>query len=108
MALAILNTAITTADGSYTLRTITLEEAKDLLAKHDGEINSAVGHQATADILSTLLGVPVPVNRQVYVQGAGETALVFKINGRGPEGAILDREGLNLIGYTLKALRRQA
>ena len=106
MALAILNTSITTADGAYTLTTITLAGAKDLLAKHDNQINSAVGHQATADILTTLLGVQVPVNRQMYVQAPGETALVFKLNGRATEGVILDLAQVEEIGYTLKALTR--
>jgi rRNA maturation protein Rpf1 len=104
--LALLNTAILTADGDYTIRTISLQEALDLLKANDGRVNSAVGHQSTADILATLLGAEVPVNRQMYAQAAGETALVFKVNGRAPEGAILDREQVEEIGYTLKALTR--
>jgi hypothetical protein len=106
MAIAILNTAIVTADGCYELKTVTVEEAKRLLAQHRGQVNSAVGHQGTADVLSELLGVPVPVNRQVYQQAVRETALVCKINGRGTEGQILDREGMERIGFTLKVLTR--
>ena len=108
MPLAILNTSIITADGDYSLRTITLERAKTLLTQHDNEVNSAVGHQSTADILTTLLGVEVPVNRQLYTQSAGEVALVFKVNGSPPEGQILTEEQVAAIGYTFKVIVRSA
>lgn len=104
--LAILNTALATADGDYTVRTISLDEARQLLAERGNRVNSAVGHQATADILSVLLDVPVPVNRQMYEQQQGETTLVFKLNGRAPEGVVLDRDEVERIGYTLKAMTR--
>lgn len=106
MALAILNTSIVTEDGTYSLKTITLQDAKDLLSKAGGRVNSAVGHQSTADLLTTLLGVDVPVHRQQYAQAAGEVALVFKLNGRAPEGQILTHEEVEEIGYTFKALTR--
>lgn len=108
MALAILNTSIITSDGAYTLRTVTMEEAKSLLAKHNNEVNSAVGHESTAQILTTLLGVEVPVNRQLYTQQVGEEALVFKLHGRPPEGAILTAEQVEEIGYSLKVLTRNS
>lgn len=108
MALAILNTSIVTADGDYTLRTITLERAKTLLTQHGNQVNSAVGHQSTADILSTLLGVEVPVNRQLYSQGVDEVALVFKLDGRPPEGQILTEEEVAAIGYSFKVIVRNA
>lgn len=106
MALAILNTSIITADGNYTLKTITLEQALGLLKDNDSRVNSAVGHESTAQILTTLLGVEVPVNRQMYSQAPGETALVFKLNGRAPEGTVLSLREVEDIGYSLKALCR--
>lgn len=106
MALALLNMSIITTDGTYSLQTITLQEAKDLLRKAGGRVNSAIGHQATADLLTTLLGVDVPVHRQEYQQKPGETALVLKVNRRPPEGAILTRDLIERMGYTLKKQTR--
>jgi hypothetical protein len=102
--IAILNTSILTADGSYTLRTITLGQARSLIA--DREIISAVGHQSTADILTTLLGREIPVNRIEFTQPRESAAIVFKLRGRPPEGAVLTAEQVQAIGYDLKILDR--
>lgn len=104
MKIGILNTAILTTDGTFQMRTITLEEAQDLAAA--AEVDSAVGHDSTAAILTDLLGVEVPVNRQLFAQEIGQSALVFKLNGRPPEGMILDRTQLEAIGFTFKVLTR--
>lgn len=106
MALPLLNTSIITTDGNYERRTITLDDALDLLKQHGGDVDSAIGHQSTADILTILLGVPVPVNRQQFTQQPGQSALVLQLNGRPPEGTILDRDQVEAIGYELKLLTR--
>ena len=106
MELAVLNTSIVTADGEYRLRTITLEEAKHLA--QENALDSAVGHASTAQILTDLLGVEVPVNRQLFVQREGQSALVFKLNGRPPEGKVLTADELEQIGFTFKLLTRHA
>jgi hypothetical protein len=102
--IAILNTSILTADGCYTLKTITLGQARSLIAHR--EIISAVGHQSTADILTTLLGREIPVNRIEFAQEREQAAIVFKLRGRPPEGAILSAEEVEAIGYDLKILDR--
>ena len=61
MKIGILNTSILTTAGEYTLKDITLEDAKQIIAGQ--EIDSAVGHQSTSEILTTLLKRDVPVNR---------------------------------------------
>jgi len=104
MKLALLNTSIVTSDGAYTLEAVSLNEAKKLVS--ESEIDSAIGHEATAQILSELLGVAVPMNRQVFAQEKGQTALVFKLNGRPPEGQILDRQEIEKVGYSFKKLVR--
>jgi Domain of unknown function (DUF1874) len=104
MRLGVLNTSIITTDGQYSLETIALDRARVLVK--ESQIDSAVGHESTAEILSALLGVDVPVNRQPFSQQAGQSALVFKLNGRPPEGQILSREQLEEIGYTFKLLTR--
>jgi len=104
MGIALLNTSIVTEDGVYSLRTVSVVEAAGIIA--DCDIRSYVGHPATAQIMSTLLSVQVPVSRNLYAQQPGETALVFKLNGRPEPGRELSREELEEIGFTFKVLHR--
>lgn len=102
--IALLNTSIATADGDYNLTTITLDKAKNLIQGR--EILSAIGHESTAQILSELLGIDVPVNRIAFEQQPGQSAIVFKLNGRPPEGKILSRQEIEEFGYSFKLLHR--
>lgn len=86
--IAILNGAIITADGEYSCRTISLEEARELVQSAPGII-SAVGHEATAEILTDLLEIEIGLNRINFHQKTGQQALIFKLNSRPPEGVIL-------------------
>jgi len=104
MKLAILNTAILTSAGSYDYRPIPLTEAAGLV--REMEIDSAVGHQSTAEILTTLLGREIPVNRQLFIQQPGQRALVFKLRGRAPEGVILTAKEIEAIGFDFFLLTR--
>lgn len=101
--LTIMNTTICTNPGRYNLTEINLDEARHMVA---AGFESAVGHQSTAEILTALLGVTVPVNRIEYRQGAGDIALCFKLKGRPPEGKILSREEIEQIGYGFQVLHR--
>ena len=100
--LAILNTSILTTTGVYELQDITLEQARELV--RENEILSAVGHQSTADILTTLLGTEVPMNRILFEQETGQNALVFKLLGRPEEGKILTQQEIEEIGYKFQIL----
>jgi len=104
--LAVLNTSIVTADGTYTLESITPDQAIQLAAAAD--LDSAVGHESTAQILSTILGLEVPVNRQMFAQEPGQRALIFKLNGRPEPGKELSRQELEEIGFSFKLLTRTA
>lgn len=104
MKLAILNTSILTTTGTYTLEDVTLDRAKELVSTN--ELDSAVGHQSTAEIMTTLLGVEIPMNRQMFAQQPGQQALVFKLNGRPEEGKILSVEEIERIGYKFQLLSR--
>lgn len=106
MKLAILNTSIITAEGTFELKGITLEEAQKLAKENKENILSAVGHQSTADILTELLGLEIPVNRINFIQETQQSALVFKLNGRAPEGVILSKEEIEAIGYKFQILKR--
>jgi len=99
----LLNTSILTAFGSYRYEPLTLEAARQLVA--EGFV-SAIGHAGTAEVLGELLGVTVPVNRVDYRQRVGETAIVFKLKRRPPEGVILSAAEVQSIGYELARLTR--
>lgn len=102
LPVAILNTTILTNDGEFTLKTITLEEAKEILK--DKEILSAVGHESTSQILTKLLEREIPLNRIQFKQETGQKAICFKLLDRPQEGKILTLEELKEIGYEFKLL----
>ena len=102
--LAILNTSIITSEGIFSLRDISLEEARKLAIDNRDNLLSAVGHQSTADILTTLLGVAVSMNRINFVQEKEQEALVFKLLGRPEEGKILTLNEIEKIGYKFQLL----
>lgn len=102
--ITLLNTSILTNYGQYSYRPASLQEVKEKLTVSGWQ--SAIGHQATAEILSELLELDVPVNRVEYKQEPNETSVVFKLRGRPPEGAILSREDLEKIGYDFGFLTR--
>ena len=93
--------------GEFHYSPLSIEEAKQLISDAYG-IESAVGHQATAEIISELLDVNCPVNRIQYEQPIQDVMIVFKLNKRMPEGEILDRQTLEEVGFTLGKLVRCA
>lgn len=101
----ILNAPVMTNDGCYTLETCSLKEAKELISSAPG-IDSAVGHRATADVMTKLLEIPIPVNRYEAKQKTGQTALIFSLNSRIEEGKVLSSEDISEIGYQLKILNK--
>ena len=103
MKVTILNTSILTNFGEFIYESVTTEEAKDLIS--DGFI-SAVGHQSTATVISQLLGTEVNPDRIQYDQQPGDVALVFKLNGRAPEGTIMSVEEIEAMGYSFGVLKR--
>ena len=109
MKLGILNTTVATTNGCYEIHEVSLLKAREIVAMAlvaDG-IDSAVGHQASAEILTVLLGTDVPMNRQQFAQKEGQGAIVLKLNGRIPEGAVLTEiSEIEAIGYSLKLMVR--
>lgn len=103
--IAILNTTIVTTDGLYRITPITLEVARELLNRNS--MLSAIGHQSTADILTELLGLDVPMNRINFAQEVKQSAIVFKLKSRSPEGVILTKEEIEAIGYEFKLMTRE-
>ena len=121
--ITLLNTSILTNYGDFQYSKCSLEDARSLIFNHCpncqgggcptcsgfGEIpsfSSAIGHESTAEILTELLGIEVKMNRQMYKQDVGDTAVVFKLNGRPEEGKILSRNEIEEIGYEFGILKR--
>ncbi|MCS7080909.1 MAG: YddF family protein [Chloracidobacterium sp.] len=105
----LINASILTAYGLYRYEPLTIEDARRLVtySQSNGvQLRSAIGHAATAKLLTRLLGVEVPVNRIAITQQVGEQAIVFRLKDRPPEGAILSETELEAIGYELGLLTR--
>lgn len=103
----LLNSAVLTADGEYEMRSITLEAARALLRQRG--FASALGHEATAHVMSALLGIDCPVRRVTYRQPRGASALVLRLNQRLDQGRVLCRvEEIEAIGYSLSLLHRRS
>ena len=101
---AIFNGPVCTTNGLYRISDLEVEEAKTLLAQHG--FVSAVGHQASAQVLSAILEVDVPMQRIEYLQAVGQKAIALKLNIRPPEGQILSAEEMFKVGFELKLLER--
>lgn len=98
------NGTVVTTNGLYRITDLPLDEARKLAAEHDRI--SAIGHEATAEVLSEILGVHVPFNRIQFRQEVGQQAIVFKLNVRPVEGVILSKDQIEEIGYSLKLMER--
>jgi hypothetical protein len=105
MHIALLNTSIITADGSFTYRTISLVAAREIVGNGANAV-SHIGHESTAAIMTELLGFPIAMSRVPFSHARWQIALVFKLNGRPPEGRILSREEIDSIGYAWGVMQR--
>lgn len=96
------NSTFLPCNGLWKMTTVDLEFAQELVKS---PFTSAVGHSSTAEIMSTLLHVEVPVNRiSLYELEVGTQLLCFKLKERAPEGVILSKEEIETIGYEWKLL----
>lgn len=101
----VFNTTIVVNNGTYKLSDISVEKAREILA--DNNFVSAIGHESTANIISTVLGIEVPMNRvNASFDNVGDLAVCFKLNSRPKEGSILSYEDLVEIGFSWKLLER--
>jgi hypothetical protein len=103
--LYILNTLIVPVDfdkypsATVRLTKISIEEAKTLLASQP--FTSAIGHEATAKILSQLLSINIPTNRISVWMERGDVGLHFFLKTRLPEGKVLSEEELKQLQFWL-------
>jgi hypothetical protein len=109
--LTLLNTSVLTDYGTFVYQSLSLDEARRLVREFQQAgktVQSAIGHQATADLLAALLEFPVAVNRMEFKQTVDDLALIFKLKQRAPEGTILNHQEIEAIGYEFGLLRRMA
>ena len=78
----------------------------DFASDPEREIQSAIGHAATAEIMSELLKHTVETNRIEFFQTEGDDALIFRLKKRPAEGLILTREEIEEIGYEFGILKK--
>lgn len=99
MNVVFLNAPILTAEGTWSYKKTTLDFIKMFIKNERPRIISAIGHEATAEILSDLLKRVIPYNRINYEQKKDDMVFVFKLKSRPPEGKILTRSQAEKIGY---------
>ncbi len=100
-----------TAYGEYRYYKISPEEARTLVAENGklkANVISAIGHQATAQYLASLLGVEIPVQRINISMVQGDKAIVIKSASRLPEGKVLSIEEMAMFGWEISLLERTA
>lgn len=97
----LFNTNIVPSQAVVRVKEVTAEEIKQILEKHNGEFTSAIGHEASANAFSTLIGYEVPINRINAIPIDGDIAFSLKLNGRLAEGVVLSEKEMEDMGYTL-------
>jgi len=103
--LYVLNTLIVpinfdeTQEAQVRFKKISIEEAKEVIK--GSQWDSAIGHNATAKVLSQLLGIEIPTQRKTIFLKKGDQAIHFFLKQRLPEGAILSEEELKKLDFWL-------
>jgi len=104
LPVALFNGTVATTNGLYKISDIDVCSAKRLV--EENVHISAIGHEATAEIMSDLFGMEISFNRIQFKQEVNQKAIVFKLNERPIEGAVLSKGEVEKIGYTLKLMER--
>ncbi len=104
LPVGLFNGTVATTNGLYRIEDIDINSAKRYILQNG--FVSAIGHEATAEIMSEVLGFNIKMNRIQFHQEVGQIAIVFKLNERPPEGEVLNREEIERIGYSFKLMKR--
>jgi Domain of unknown function (DUF1874). len=89
-------------DAILKARTVTIGDVKKAL--ENSSFVSAVGHEATAQIMSELIGVSIPYNRAPIKLKAGDTLVVFQLLKRLEEGRVLSSDEIKALPYKFVAV----
>lgn len=105
-----LNAPVLTTFGDFRFEKLSLEQTQNLINEfaddQEKQFVSAIGHSATAEVLTDLLGCKIEASRVEFVQSVEEAALVFKLRHRAPEGVVLNRAEIERIGYEFGLLTK--
>jgi len=88
---------LTSFPANLIIREVSVEDVKKLLSQSN--FVSAVGHQATADVLTKLLNVQIPFNRVQIQLNEGDVLVVFQLLTRLEEGKVLTEDELSKLQF---------
>jgi len=71
-----------------------VEDVKNILSSN---FISAIGHEATSQIISVQTGIQVPTNRISIKLASGDTLIVYQLLARLPEGKILSQDEMKQV-----------
>lgn len=91
---------------SINVNIISVDQAREIL--NSLQFISAVGHQATAEFLTNLLGISIPSNRVAIKLKPNDKVVALKLEGRLPEGKVLTLEEMRDIPFKLFLMEVQA
>ena len=100
----LLNTPILTTYGIY--RFTGPLDTETVVQRIGNGFSSAIGHAASAEFLSQLLGLDIPCQRIRVEMQPDDSALVLRLKTRLPEGKVLTRDELATLDYELGWLER--
>lgn len=103
--LVLLNAAILTAYGKFEFEPLSIDEARKIIREAE-TVESAIGHAATAEIMTNLLDYKVETNRAEFFQSVEDVALIFRLKKRIGEGKVLNAEEIESIGYEFGLLKK--
>lgn len=101
--LYLLNSPILTAYGQWQFRPLSEAEAQQLAAQG---FTSAIGHEASAQLLSQRLQQAVPTQRISIHMEAKDQAIILRLTTRLPEGKVLSHAELAALPCELGLLER--
>jgi Na+/H+ antiporter NhaB len=106
MTVYIINAPVLTSYGDWRFTgALSIQQARDLL--RDGFV-SAIGHQASATLLTQILAIDIPTNRISVTMQTGDQALILRLLQRLPEGVILTEQEMMNTPYELALLTKLA
>lgn len=101
--LYVLNAPILTDYGTFKFSQISVEEAKKML---ENGFTSAVGHQSTAELLTSIFEILIPMNRISIKMNIGDRAIIFRLLTRLEEGKVLTTKEIKELPYEFGLLER--
>ncbi len=92
-----MNSPVVTQWGTYQWSPLSLEQARYIV--QNNRFMSAVGHKSTAEAMSKLLQVEVPMHRMTVKMETRDIAIIFRLKGRLEEGRVLSEKEIGEVGY---------